>query len=598
MNGLTLVLIALSIYALAYRLYGAWIAAKILTVDKNRITPAYKLQNNYDYVPTNKWVLFGHHFAAIAGAGPLVGPVLAAQFGYLPGLLWILIGAVIAGAVHDMVILFASIRYNGSSIIDIAKNEVGKVAGVATAIAVVFILILAMAGLALVVVNALYHSVWGTFTVGATILIAIYMGIHMKYIRKDDVLGATIIGVGLLIITVLIGPYIEKTPLASYLIFSTKQLTILLVIYGLAAAILPVWLLLVPRDYLSTYLKLGVVILLAIGVIIVNPQIRMPPLTNYINGGGPIIPGPLWPYVFITIACGAISGFHALVSSGTTPKMIRNEKDILPVAYGAMLAEGFVAIMALIAATSLLPADYFAINLPPQLFEKLALVPVELDHLSTMVGENIAGRPGGGVTLAVGMTYIFSKIEWFKVLGAYLYHFVILFEALFILTTIDAGTRVGRYLLQEACGLIYKPFGNKNWWPGIITCSILISFAWGYLVYGGSISTIWPIFGASNQLLAAIALAIATTVIIKKGKLRYVWVTFLPFLFVTTTTLYATYLNIVNIYLPNKNWVLTSLAVSILVLAIAIITDSSIKWYQWVFNHKLTTEEIEKSLFK
>ncbi|AAM24125.1 carbon starvation protein [Caldanaerobacter subterraneus subsp. tengcongensis MB4] len=597
MNGLTLVIITLSVYALAYRFYGAWIGAKILAFDENRTTPAYRLENGYDYVPTNKWVLFGHHFAAIAGAGPLVGPVLAAQFGYLPGALWILIGAVLAGAVHDMVILFASVRYDGSSIIDIARKEVGKVSGIATAIAVLFILVLAMAGLALVVVNALYNSPWGTFTVAATILIAMYMGIHMKYIRKDDIVGATIIGVILLVLSVIAGPYVEKTALGHFLTFNAKQMTVILATYGFAAAVLPVWLLLVPRDYLSTYLKLGVMALLAIGVIIVNPEIRMPAITQYVAGGGPIIPGKVWPYVFITIACGAISGFHSLISSGTTPKMIKNEKDILPVAYGAMLAEGFVAMMALIAATSLIPADYFAINVPPQVFEKLGMHPVELQHLSQMVGENVAGRPGGGVTLAVGMTYIFEKIPWIAHLSSYIYHFIILFEALFILTTIDAGTRVGRYLLQEAGGLIYKPFADRNWWPGIIITSFLISFSWGYLVYGGSVSTIWPIFGASNQLLAGIALALGTTVIIKKGKAQHAWVTFVPFLFVSITTLYASYLNIVNNYLPKGNWVLVILSAAVMILAITIIVDSFIKWYKWLVTDKLTKEQIEASVF-
>lgn len=577
-----LVIIAASVYALAYRFYGAFIAAKVLAFDENRTTPAYKFENGYDYVPTNKWVLFGHHFAAIAGAGPLVGPVLAAQFGWLPGALWILIGAVLAGAVHDMVILFASVRHDGSSIIDITRKEVGKVSGVATAIAVIFILVIAMAGLALVVVNALYNSPWGTFTVAATIPIAIFMGIYMKWIRPDDVKGATIIGVTLLILSVVAGPYIEHTALAHYLTFNQKEMTIILATYGFFAAVLPVWLLLVPRDYLSTYMKLGVMLLLAIGVIIVNPTIRMPAITEFVAGGGPIISGKVWPYVFITIACGALSGFHSLVSSGTTPKMIKNEKDILPIAYGAMLAEGFVAMMALIAATSLIPADYFAINVTPEVFQKLGMKVVDLPVLSQLVGENVAGRPGGAVTLGVGMTFIFSKIPFLENLGAYLYHFVILFEALFILTTIDAGTRIGRYLLQEAGGAIYKPLRDRNWWPGIILTSFLMSFAWGYLVYGGNISTIWPLFGTSNQLLGAIALALGTTVIIKKGKPQYMWITLIPFIFVAATTLYAAYLNIVTNYLPKGNTLLVVLSIAIILLTIIIIIDSAIKWYRWL----------------
>jgi carbon starvation protein len=597
MNGLALVIIAASVYVLAYRFYGAFIAAKVLALDGNRKTPAYKLENGYDYVPTNKWVLFGHHFAAIAGAGPLVGPVLAAQFGYLPGVLWILIGAVVAGGVHDMVILFASVRYDGTSIIDITRKEVSKISGIATAIAVIFILVIAMAGLALVIVNALYNSPWGTFTVGVTIPIAIFMAIYMRWIRPEDIKGATIIGITLLLISVVAGPYIEHTAIAHYLTYNQKEMTIILASYGFLAAVLPVWLLLVPRDYLSTYMKLGVIFFLAIGVIFVNPAIRMPAITHFVNGGGPIIPGKVWPYLFITIACGALSGFHALVSSGTTPKMIKNEKDILPIAYGAMLAEGFVAMMALIAATSLIPADYFAINVTPEVFQKLGMKVVDLPILSHLVGENVAGRPGGAVTLGVGMTFIFSKIPFLEHLGAYLYHFVILFEALFILTTIDAGTRVGRYLLQEAGGFIYKPLKNRNWWPGIIITSFLMSFSWGYLVYDGNISTLWPLFGTSNQLLGAIALALGTTVIIKKGKIQYIWTTLVPFIFVAITTLYAAYLNIVTNYLPKGNMVLVTISIAIIILAITIIIDSIMKWYRWLVTDKLTKEQVKDSAF-
>lgn len=584
MSAIALVIAAACIYVLAYRFYGAFIAAKVLALDESRRTPAYTYENGYDYVPTNKWILFGHHFAAIAGAGPLVGPVLAAQFGYLPGTLWILIGAVLAGAVHDTITLFASVRHDGSSIIEITKKEVGKVSGVSTAIAVIFILVITMAGLALVVVNALYNSPWGTFTVGATIPIAIFMGIYMKWIRPDNVKEATIIGVTLLILSVVAGPYIEHTVLKQYLSFNQKEMTIILAVYGFAAAVLPVWLLLVPRDYLSTYMKLGVIALLAIGVILVNPSLRMPAVTKFVAGGGPIIPGKVWPFLFITIACGALSGFHALVSSGTTPKMIKGEKDILPIGFGAMLAEGFVALMALIAASSLIPADYFAINVPPQVFEKLGMKIVDLPVLAKMVGENIAGRPGGAVSLGVGMAFIFSKIPGLSGLMSYLYHFLILFEALFILTTIDSGTRIGRYLLQEAGGAIYKPLKDRNWWPGIIITSFLMSFAWGYLVYGGSISTIWPLFGTSNQLLGAIALALGTTIIIKKGKQKYMWITLIPFIFVATTTLYAAYMNIVGNYLPKGNTLLVVLSAMVILLTVITVIDSVIKWYKWLQN--------------
>lgn len=586
MSSIALVVAAVSIYVLAYRFYGAFIAAKVLTLDETRVTPAFQHENGYDYVPTNKWVVFGHHFAAIAGAGPLVGPVLAAQFGYLPGALWILIGAVVAGAVHDMIILFASMRRDGLSVIEIAKKEAGKVSGIATAVAVIFILIIAMAGLALVVVNALANSPWGTFTVGATIPIALFMAIYMKWIRPDNIKEATIIGVTLLIISVAVGPFIQDSALGDFLTFNAKQLTVIIAVYGFIAAALPVWLLLAPRDYLSTYMKLGVIGLLAIGVVIVNPAIQMPAFTEFVNGGGPIIPGKVWPYMFITIACGALSGFHALVASGTTPKMIKNEKDILPIGFGAMLAEGFVALMALIAATSLIPADYFAINVPVEAFQKLGMEVQELPKLSQLVGEDVAGRPGGAVSLGVGMAYIFSKIPGLSGFMSYLYHFVILFEALFILTTIDAGTRIGRYLLQEAGGVVYKPLKDKNWWPGIFVTSAIVSFAWGYLVYGGSVSTIWPLFGTSNQLLAAVALAIGTTVIIKSGKKQYMWITVIPFVFVAITTLYAAYLNIVNNYLPKGNILLVSISVLIMFLAVIIIVDSIIKWSKFMKDEK------------
>jgi carbon starvation protein len=582
MSSIALLVAAVAIYALAYRFYGAFIASKVLVLDSHYKTPAYKLENGYDYVPTNKWVLFGHQFAAIAGAGPLVGPVLAAQFGYLPGALWILIGAVLAGAVHDMVVLFASVRHDGLSLIEIAKKELGKFSGFLTAIAVIFIIITALAGLALVVVNALFNSPWGTFTVGATIPIALLMGVYMKWLRPQKILEATIIGIVLLILAIIVGPYIQHSEFAYMFTFSKKQMTVLLASYGFIAAVLPVWILLVPRDYLSTYMKLGVMVLMAAGVIFVNPTIQMPAITQFVHGGGPIIPGKVWPFVFITIACGALSGFHSLISSGTTPKMIKNEKDILPIGFGAMLAEGFIAIMALIAATSLIPADYFAINVPQHVFEKLGMHVVDLPLLSNMVGENVAGRPGGAVTLAVGMAFIFSKIPYLENLMAYSYHFLILFEAMFILTTVDAGTRVGRYLLQEAFGSIYKPFKNKNWWPGIIFSSALIAFVWGYLVYGGNISTIWPLFGTSNQLLATLTLAIGTTVIIKLGRKQYAWITFIPFILVAITTLYASYLNIVDNFLPKGAILLVILTVLIMLTSIGIIIDSFIKWYNWL----------------
>ncbi|WP_434639529.1 carbon starvation protein A [Thermoanaerobacterium thermosaccharolyticum] len=578
MSAIVLVIAAACIFAIAYRLYGVFIASKVLSLDEKRKTPAYAFENGYDYVPTNKWVLFGHHFAAIAGAGPLVGPVLAAQFGYLPGALWILIGATLAGAVHDMVILFASVRHEGKSLAEIARAEVGKFSGFAATIAVIFILLITVAGLAIVVVNSLFNSPWGTFTVGATIPIALFMAVYMKWIRPNKVAETTIIGVVLMIVSVVVGPMVQHSVLAPYLTFNQHQMTVLLALYGLIAAVLPVWLLLTPRDYLSTYMKIGVISLLAIGVIFVNPIIKMPAMTKFIHGGGPIIPGKVWPFVFITIACGALSGFHSLISTGTTPKMIKNEKDILPIGYGAMLVEGFVSIMALIAATSLHPGDYFAINVPPQIFAHLGMNTVDLSALSKAVGETLAGRTGGAVTLGVGMSYIFSSIPGFKELMSYLYHFSILFEALFILTTVDAGTRIGRYVLQEAGGYIYKPLKNKNWWPGIIITSIVFTSAWGYLVYNGSISTIWPLFGTSNQLLASIALAIGTTMLLKRGKAKYIAITAVPFAFMIVTTVTAAYLNIVTNYLPSGNTVLIVFSIIILLLAVAISIDCVTKW--------------------
>jgi len=580
LNAIYLVVVSALVLVLAYRLYGAFLGAKVLSIDAYKTTPAVRLNDDHDYVPMNRWVVMGHHFAAIAGAGPLIGPILAAQFGYLPGVLWILIGAVMAGAVHDVVILFASVRYDGLSLAEIARKELGSFSGVITSIAVILILIVAMAGLALAVVNALFNSPWGTFTVGITIPIALFIGVYMKILRPGKIGEATVLGVALILLGVILGPIVQNSSLAPYLTFSKQQLTIILAAYGFIAAALPVWLLLAPRDYLSTYMKIGTVILLALGVIIVHPVLQMPAVTQYIHGGGPVVPGKVWPFMFITIACGAISGFHSLIGSGTTPKLISNEKDIIPIGYGGMLIEAFVAIIALIAATHLNPADYFAINASPEAFAKLGMQVKELPMLSQMVGEQLAGRTGGAVSLAVGMASIFGNIPGMKFLMSYWYHFAIMFEALFILTTIDAGTRVGRYLLQEAAGVFFKPFGDVKWWPGVIITSGLISFSWGYLVYGGSIATIWPLFGITNQLLATIALAIGTTYLLNHGKSQYAWVTLVPMLFLAVTTLAAGYLNVVTIYIPQKNMLLTTIAILTIVLVVAILIDSFIKWYQ------------------
>jgi carbon starvation protein len=545
----------------------------------------------------NKWVLFGHHFAAIAGAGPLVGPVLAAQFGFMPGFLWMLIGAVMAGSVHDFVILTASVQHDGKSLAEIAKKEINKVSGITTTFSIILIIVVALAGLGLVVVNALAESSWGTFTIASTIPIALAMGIWMFRIRKGKTLEATIFGVIMLLLVIVIGKYIPSSHFASWFTFDHKTLIILLAIYGFLASVLPVWLLLSPRDYLSSIMKISVIGLLAIGLIIVAPEIKMPAFTAFTKGGGPIIPGKLFPYLFITIACGAISGFHSLVSSGTTPKMIMQEADIKTIAVGSMLTEGAISIMALIAATSLLPLDYFQINVP---VEKLqAILPKlhamgftesNLDQLSASVGERIAGRTGGAVSLGVGMAYIFSSIPGMKHLMSYWYHFAIMFEALFILTTIDAGTRIGRFLLQEALGKVYKPFQKTNWLPGNLITSGLIVIAWAYFIYTGSVSTIWPMFGTANQLLATIALAIGTSFIINRGRAKYAWVTILPMIFVGVTTLTAGYLNIKNIYIPQVQSTATLvpglinliLTVAIIICAFVILGNAIPKWFKTV----------------
>jgi carbon starvation protein len=586
--------------ALAYRYYAVFLSTKVLVLDPKKTTPAHRLNDGHDYHPTNRWVLFGHHFAAIAGAGPLVGPVLAAQFGFLPGAIWIVIGAVLAGAVHDYVILFASVRHNGLSLHKIARDYVGKTTGIATAIAVLFIIITALAGLSIVVVNALAESAWGTFAIAVSIPTAILVGIYMQYLRKGALVEASVIGTILLLAGVFFGYYIQHSTWAFAFTFSRQQLSILLPIYGFFASVLPVWLLLAPRDYLSSYLKIGTIALLAIGIFIVQPEIKMPAVTPFIFGGGPIIPGRVWPFVCITIACGAISGFHALISSGTTPKMLSNERDIRMIGYGAMLVEGFVAIMALIAATALIPADYFAINCRPEVFQKLGMSVVNLPVLSQLVQENITGRPGGAVSLAVGMAQIFSNLPGMKGLMGYWYHFAIMFEALFILTTIDAGTRVARYITQDIIGKAVTPFRDQKWMPGIIITSALVVFGWGYLVYNGDISTIWPMFGVANQLLATTALIIGTTIILKNNRNKwYALITFLPMLFMLVTTVDAGIENIFSNYLPQNSFngnLNTLLSVIMLILVTIIFVDSCVKWFFYFQKHGLVTRQTDKDL--
>ncbi|MGZ3606906.1 MAG: carbon starvation CstA family protein [Syntrophales bacterium] len=581
LNAVTLIFVALCVFAIGYRFYGVFMANKVLKLDNERPMPSVTQADGIDYVKTNKYVLFGHHFAAIAAAGPLLGPVLAAQFGFLPGALWILIGAVIAGAVHDMVVLFASVRHRAQSLAKIAESEVGKTGGVVASFAFLFILILTLAGLSIAVVNALFDSVWGTFVVASTIPIAILMGIWMHKVRPGDVLWASIIGVVLLAASIIVGPYITTIPtLAGWLTLSKKELAVAIPVYALIASVLPVWFLLAPRDYLSTYLKIATIAALAIGICVVRPTLLMPPLTGFIHGGGPVIPGSVFPFVFITIACGAISGFHAIIASGTTPKMIGSEREVLFVGYGAMLTEGFVAIMALIAACVLVPADYFAINSAPAAFAKLGIDTVNLPWLAQEVGEKIQGRPGGAVSLAVGMAYVFSSIPFLEHLMAYWYHFAIMFEAVFILTAVDAGTRVGRFLLQEMFGKIIPKFGETRWVPGILVTGAIFTSCWGYLVYTGDISTIWPLFGMSNQLLASSGLIIVTTMLIRLERTKYAWTTAVPGIFMAFVTVYAGYLNITENYLPKGNYVLTVLSIIIMVLMIILFIVTFKRWYE------------------
>jgi carbon starvation protein len=578
MNSIVLVIIGALVLALGYRFYGCWIAAKVLVLDETREVPAKKLEDGHDYLPTNKWVLLGQHFAAIAGAGPLIGPVLAAQFGYLPGTLWILIGGVLAGGVHDMVILFASVRQDGQTIAEIAKKNLGGRMGLITSVSVIFILIITMAGLGLPIVNSLASSPWGSFTVGFTIPASIFIGIYLKFIRPGKIGEATIIGMALIMLGVILGPTIQNSAIAPFFTFNVKQISLILAIYGFCGAVLPVWLLLLPRGYLSTYMKVGVMLILVLGIILVRPTLQMPAMTQFVHGGGPIVPGKVFPFIFITIACGALSGFHSLISTGTSPKLIANEKHILPVGYGSMVIESFIALIALIAATCLPTADYFAINSTPALFAKLGMVPKELPMLSQLVGEQLVGRPGGSVSLAVGMSYVFYKIPGLKALMSYWYHFCIMFEALFILTTIDSGTRIGRYLFQDLFGKLYKPFKKQDSWFNIIFFSLLMTFCWGYLLYTGNISTIWPLFGVANQSLAAITFAVGTSVLIRMGKKKYIPITILPMILISVATLTASIENITGNYIPNHKTTLTVLSLILIVILVVILYESIKHW--------------------
>jgi len=631
-------LTALAVLAIAYRYYSAFIASKVLCLDDARITPAHTQNDGHNFHPTNRWVLFGHHFAAITGAGPLIGPVLAAQFGFLPGYLWILFGVVLAGSVHDFVILVSSTRRGGRSLAEIARDELGPTLGTVTAVAILCIIIVALAGLGNVVVGALAESAWGMFTVSLSIPIALLMGGHIYGIRGGSVRGireASVFGVVLLLLALIGGKHLADSSYAQYFRFSRTNITLAIAAYGFVASVLPVWLLLCPRDYLSSYLKLGTIGLLVVGVIVVNPPIQMPGVTKFIHGGGPIIKGPLFPFVFITIACGAISGFHALVSSGTTPKMVDKERHCRPIAYGAMLLEGLVGITALIAACVMPPEDYVAINSDPKVavvqqspnstglarsltqllaaeksltahdrallglaadaplsslaaqklpaskllalsngtlaaldydvdpqshnatslsdgdFARLGIIVKELPALSRRSGEVVAARTGGGVSLAVGMARVFSGLPGMSTLISYWYHFAIMFEALFILTTIDTGTRIGRFLMQEFLGRLSPELGKSNSHAGAFLATTLIVGGWTYFILTGSISTIWPMFGIANQLLACAALCVGTTIILRESsKKTYAWITLGPLCFVGTTTITAGIQSVFTIYYP------------------------------------------------
>src|SRR5215210_2849836 len=619
MNALPIIIGSLCVIAISYRYYSAFIAAKVLALDDSRPVPSETLYDGHNYYPTNKWVLFGHHFAAISGAGPLIGPVLAAQFGFLPGLLWLVIGVCLGGAVHDFMILAGSIRRRGKSLAEIARTEISPLSGLVAGVAILFIVVIALAGLGLVVVNALAESPWGTFTVAFTIPLALFMGLYIYRFRKGKIAEASLIGVLGLLAAVYLGGRIADSSLANAFTLSRNTLIFVMAAYGFIASVLPVWMLLCPRDYLSSYLKIGTIAFLIIGVILVAPTLNMPAWTPFIHGGGPVIPGKIYPFVFITIACGAISGFHALISSGTTPKMIAKESDARMIGYGAMLMEGVVGVVALIAATSLFPGDYFAINtaqrneterakyvrmVDQRTQEGFNLQPQELDRLEAESGEKVRGRTGGAVTLALGIAKIFDGIPGLGGLMKYWYHFAIMFEALFILTTIDTGTRVARFLVGEFGGRFYKKLEEPTWLPGSVVTSALVVTAWAAFIWSGSISTIWPMFGIANQLLAAVALCVATTIVINSGKAKYAWVTILPLSFVSTTTLVAGLKSITDIFWPLaqkpesalQGLINTSLTAIIMFAAVVIMIDSIRRWLG-TRNHPQITQ-IQEPLFE
>lgn len=565
-SAVWLIVAAVSCYFIAYRFYSRFIANKVVELHPKRVTPAHLHNDGLDYVPTDKWVLFGHHFAAIAGAGPLIGPVLAAQMGYLPGTLWIVFGVIFAGAVQDFIILAFSTRRNGKSLGEMIHLEMGQTAGFGASIGILLIMVILLAVLALVVVKALVHSPWGTFTIAATIPIALFMGIYMQYIRPGKIAEVSIVGFILLVLSIIYGGDVASSSFGKYFDHDGTAIAWALMIYGFVAAILPVWLLLAPRDYLSTFLKIGTIVGLALGIFLVNPELKMAALTKYVDGTGPVFAGDLFPFLFVTIACGAISGFHSLVSSGTTPKMLDNETDARMIGYGAMLMESFVAMMALVTASVLDPGVYFAMNSPAALIGStvesasqtisswgFVVSPEVLQHVGEQVGEgSILSRTGGAPTLAVGMAIILSELFTGEGMMAFWYHFAILFEALFILTTVDAGTRVCRFMIQDILGGLFKPLGDTSSVPASIISTFLAVAAWGYFLYQGvvdplgGINTLWPLFGIANQMLAGMALLLAMSILFRQKKDKYVWVVAIPAFWVLWTTMYAALQKVVH----------------------------------------------------
>ncbi|PQQ28650.1 carbon starvation protein A [Photorhabdus hindustanensis] len=580
-HALTFVIATLCILVICYRLYGVFFVKKVLKADDSEVTPSHLLEDGKDYVPTKKWVNFGSHFAAIAAAGPLVGPVLAAQYGYLPSMLWLLIGCVIGGAVHDTVVLFASMKHSGKSLSEVAKTELGPIAGWCTGLAMLFIITITMAGLSLVVVHALERNPWGTFAVFMTIPVAIGVGLWERF--TGNMRGATWVGIITIMACVIVGPYIQASAFGEWLSLRTSTVSLALPIYAFFATALPVWMLLTPRGYLSSFMKIGVFGALVVGVIFINPEIQFPAVTEFIHGNGPVLAGPVWPFISITIACGAISGFHAFIGSGTTPKQIDKWSDILPVGFGAMLAECVVGVMALIAATSLYPADYFAINSSPEVFATLGMDVIHLPQLSQEIGLDLYGRTGGAVTLAVGMADIFTRVPWFSQLTSYFFQFVVMFEAVFILTAVDSGTRVARYLLQDFLGDIWAPLKRINWLPGSIGCSIIACLLWGYLLNSGDINSVWALFGVSNQLMASIGLMIGATIILRLSEKRwYILTCLIPLVYLYVTVNYAAYWMVKNVYFNSTakgfNIFNGTISIVMVILGVVITVSSIMQW--------------------